>query len=86
MKDKINKRYLEKGQVIPLVILLMVAIVGMIALLLDGGIVMSDKRMAQAAADAAAMAGASELCMLFHRGRSIGSGQKFCKCKWGYVC
>ena len=62
MKEKINKRYLEKGQVIPLVILLMVAIVGMIALLLDGGIVMSDKRMAQAAADAAAMAGASELC------------------------
>jgi hypothetical protein len=62
MKREYSTKKYERGQVIPLVILLMVAIVGMMALLLDGGTLMSNKRTAQAAADAAAMAGASELC------------------------
>ena len=51
------KRYsfmkkLEKGQVIPLVVLMLFAIIGMIALILDGGGLMSNRRTAQAAADA----------------------------------
>ncbi len=62
------KRYsfmkkLEKGQVIPLVVLMLFAIIGMIALILDGGGLMSNRRTAQAAADAGALAGAQQLCL-----------------------
>lgn len=60
-KRGIKKKY-EAGQVIPLVILMAFAIIGMMALLIDGGVIMSNKRVAQAAADAGAMAGASEIC------------------------
>jgi hypothetical protein len=53
----------EVGQVLPLVALMMVAIVGMVALIIDGGSLMSNKRAAQAAADAGALAGAKRLCL-----------------------
>lgn len=58
--DNINKR--EAGQVIPLVVLMMFVIIGMVALILDGGAIMSNRRTAQAAADAGALAGAYYLC------------------------
>ena len=63
MRTKTNDSGLELGQVLPLVALMMVAIVGMIALIIDGGSLMSNRRSAQAAADAAALAGAKSLCL-----------------------
>ena len=56
MKGLFSKQRLESGQVIPLVVIMMVAILGMVALVLDGGSLMSDRRTAQAAADAGAIA------------------------------
>lgn len=58
--DNNNKR--EAGQVIPLIVLMMFVIIGMVALILDGGAVMSNRRTAQAAADAGALAGAQCIC------------------------
>ncbi|MDY6867185.1 MAG: pilus assembly protein TadG-related protein [Chloroflexota bacterium] len=62
MRQFPKTRELEKGQVIPIVIIMFFAIVGMTALILDGGSVMLSRRSIQAAADSGAMAGATELC------------------------
>jgi hypothetical protein len=62
MKKVFVKHKLEMGQVIPLVVLMMFAIIAMAALILDGGAIMSNRRTAQAAADAGALAGAQVLC------------------------
>lgn len=53
----------ERGQVIVLFALSLVVLVGMLALILDGGRVYTERRMAQNAADAAATAGAASLNM-----------------------
>lgn len=63
MKTNLSIKKLEAGQVIPLVVLMMIAIIAMVALILDGGSIMSNRRTAQAAADAGALAGAKQLCM-----------------------
>jgi Flp pilus assembly protein TadG len=52
----------EIGQALPIMVLMMFAILAMVALLLDGGSIMSNRRTAQAAADAGAMAGAQRAC------------------------
>jgi hypothetical protein len=52
----------EKGQVIPAVVIMLFAIIAMVALLLDGGTLMMNKRSAQVAADAGALAGAKLMC------------------------
>jgi hypothetical protein len=52
---------LRKGAVVILVAVLLVAMVGVLALVLDGGLLQDDRRGVQAAADAAALAGATEL-------------------------
>ena len=62
MKKTTGLEWLEKGQILPLVVLGIVALIGMAALILDGAIVMSHRREAQSAADAAALAGAEYLC------------------------
>jgi hypothetical protein len=62
VKKLINIEKLESGQVIPLVVLMMFAIIGMVALVLDGGALMANRRAARAAADAGAMAGSQHLC------------------------
>lgn len=54
---------LEKGQVLPFVVMMLVVIIGMAALILDGGSIMSSRRTAQAAADAGALAGAQRACL-----------------------
>lgn len=51
-----------KGQSIVIVALIMLALVGLTALALDGGYAFWDRRIAQNAADAGALAGAYELC------------------------
>ncbi len=52
---------LESGQVIVLFALALVVLLGVLALILDGGRVYTERRQAQNAADAAAMAGAAAL-------------------------
>lgn len=54
-----------KGQVLVLVALMMFAIIAMVALVLDGGDILSNRRTAQAAADAGALAGAQRACFGF---------------------
>lgn len=53
------------GQVVVVVVLMMVVILGIVALILDGGDIMVNRRTAQAAADAGAMAGAQRACAGF---------------------
>jgi len=60
-KFRINEKF-EIGQILPFVVLMVFVILGMVALVLDGGSVMANRRIAQAAADAGAMAGAQRAC------------------------
>jgi len=62
MKTKVWLKNLEKGQVIPIVVVSMFALIAMAALMIDGGMLLSHRRTAQAAADAGALAGAKSLC------------------------
>jgi hypothetical protein len=52
----------EKGQTLVIVAIILVVLLGMLAVIIDGGYAYSNRRSAQNAADAAALAGASELC------------------------
>jgi len=61
-KSRVLNKF-DKGQVIPLVVLLLFAIISMAALILDGGAILSGRRTAQAAADAGALAGAQRACI-----------------------
>jgi hypothetical protein len=56
------KFQVERGQIVPLVVLMLFMILAMVALLLDGGSLMLNRRTAQASADAGALAGAREIC------------------------
>jgi len=60
MKDK--NRNLERGQSLVLITMMMLGLIGMLALVLDGGNVYSQRRQAQSAADAGALAAARALC------------------------
>ena len=62
MKSKIEFINLEKAQVLPLLVFAVIAMVAFTALIIDGGSIMVNRRDAQAAADAGALAGARELC------------------------
>jgi hypothetical protein len=57
------RRDLQRGQSLVLVALMMIVFIGMLAVVLDGGYAFMQKRKAQTAADAGAMAGARELCL-----------------------
>jgi hypothetical protein len=59
---KTNKQQEQKGQILVLVAILMVAMLAILALVLDGGNLMLNRRAAQNAADAGALAGARTLC------------------------
>jgi len=56
-------RKFEKAQILPIVAIGMFAIIGLAAILLDGGVLMANRRSAQAAADAGALAGARLSCL-----------------------
>jgi len=62
MKTKFQYKNFEKGQILPFVVLGLTALVIMVALIIDGAMILSHRRAAQAAADAAALAGAEFLC------------------------
>lgn len=61
---KVRKYNLESGQSLVLFTLLIFAFIGMLALALDGGYGLYQRRIAQNAADAGALAGASVFCNL----------------------
>ncbi len=60
--DQIKIQHFERGQIIPIVVVALIIIMGMSALILDGGMLMLNRRSAQAAADAGALAGARVFC------------------------
>jgi len=55
------KKY-EEGQILPFLVVGVVVLLTLAALILDGGVIMSNRRSAQAAADAGALAGAQQIC------------------------
>jgi len=61
-KNVFHSRKIETGQILPIVAIGMVAIIGLAAILLDGGVLMANRRSAQAAADAGALAGSRLSC------------------------
>jgi Flp pilus assembly protein TadG len=62
MKRLLNNLNLERGQIIPIVVVALIVMIGMSALILDGGGILLNRRTAQNAADAGALAGARVLC------------------------
>ena len=62
MKTIINKHNLEHAQMLPIVVIGLIVMIAMAALILDGGALMLNRRAAQNAADAGALAGARVLC------------------------
>jgi hypothetical protein len=58
MKKATSRR---RGNVIVLIAVMLIPIMGVVAIALDGGVLQQDRRMAQAAADAAALAAAEDL-------------------------
>jgi hypothetical protein len=62
MRIKFGIRNIERGQVLPILVIGILIIIAMAALLIDGGMLLSHRRDAQAAADAGALAGAAYLC------------------------
>lgn len=62
MNTKLRFTNFEKGQILPIVVLSLFALIAMAALMIDGGMLLSHRRTAQAAADAGALAGAHILC------------------------
>gem|GEM_PF-539180 len=62
MKTIKKSQQMEYGQVIPILVIGTVALIAMAALILDGGALLTNRRVAQNAADAAALAGARVFC------------------------
>ena len=62
MKTIIKMLKKEHGQIIPILVISLIALIAMAALLLDGGALLLNRRSAQNAADAAALAGARIYC------------------------
>src|SRR5438874_6980605 len=56
-----HSRRNRDGNVLVLVVVCLFVLVGILAVALDGGLLMTERRHAQATADAAALAGAAEL-------------------------
>lgn len=62
MKTIQHDHKLERGQIIPIVVVALFGLIAMAALILDGGAILLNRRSAQNAADAGALAGARVLC------------------------
>src|SRR5258708_7407853 len=63
MHRRVSRR---SGQVVPVAALLMIVLIGIVALALDGGRGYVDRRSLQAAADTAALSGATQLSLQSH--------------------
>jgi Flp pilus assembly protein TadG/uncharacterized Zn-binding protein involved in type VI secretion len=74
----IRNRPSEKGQALVLIVLTMVVLLGFTALAVDGGMVYSDRRHAQNAADAASLAGGGAVAQYFEKNHVIYDASNFC--------
>lgn len=63
MRNTKNVVIYERGQILPLVVFGVLAIIILSVLVIDGGVLLSNRRTAQAAADAGALAGAKMICL-----------------------
>ncbi len=79
MKKNYFQNAVEKGQVIPMVIVMFLVILGMVALITDGGAVMFNRRTAQAAADAGALAGAQRVCLGYNDAKTVAENYAIAK-------
>jgi Flp pilus assembly protein TadG len=70
-----RKRTAESGQIIVLFALGLIAMVGMVGLVLDGGSVFSQRRSQQSATDMAAMAAANQFLVSGDKALAIASGR-----------
>lgn len=68
----------EKGQALVLIVLTMIALLGFTALAIDGGMVYSDRRHAQNAADAASLAGGGAVASYFEKNHVTYDDPNFC--------
>ena len=75
MKKFHIKHMIETGQMIPLFVIMLFAIIGVVALILDGGGILFNRRTAQAAADAGALAGAQRAC--YHLSDPKGTAESY---------
>lgn len=67
----------EHGQTLVIIAILLVVFIGMMALVLDGGMAYANRRSSQNAADAAALAGARELCRGSSASVAIAAAQDY---------
>ena len=75
MRARMNKRTtVRRGAIVPFVALSLVAIVGVIAVVIDGGLLRDNRRRVQASADAAALAAAYDLYNNFQRFAGVDTG------------
>ena len=63
MRKEYQFQKYEKAQSLPIMVVAMSILIMFASLLIDSGSIMVNRREAQAAADAGAMAGARELCL-----------------------
>jgi hypothetical protein len=75
MKQKADIR--EYGQSIVLVVIMFLGMIAMLALVLDGGNLLTQRRAAQVAADAGALAGAREYCITENKSAAINRGYEY---------
>lgn len=67
----------ERGQSLVIVTLLLIALIGMLAIVLDGGYAYLQRRIAQNAADAGALAGAREWCMTKNADQAVARALEY---------
>lgn len=77
MNNKLLTRVSEQGQTIVIFALSLVFILGFVALALDGGMLLSDRRHAQNAADASALAGATAAA-IYMKNNDLSSSSFYC--------
>jgi hypothetical protein len=75
MVKRINNR--ESGQSVILIVLMLVGLIAMLALVLDGGNLYTQRRAAQVAADAGALAGAREYCLTGNSTAAVNRGYEY---------
>jgi hypothetical protein len=71
---RLNVAHRRAGTIVIAVLACLIALLGVIALSLDGGLILDKRRKAQAAADAAALGGASELYKYWFANKGLDNG------------
>lgn len=75
-KSSLQRRRVQRGQTLVVVVLLMTALIGMLGLVIDVGYAYSERRQIQNAADAAALNGARQMDAQISNGNQTGSDKQ----------